>query len=190
MIDRIFFFAQIRKLFGKLSRSQVDSLNFLIERFEESKALTRLSEFAYILATIYHETACTMQPIQERGGYNYFKYLIGKLGIKTLAEANKYKGRGYVQLTGKINYMNFSELLGIDLMAKPEDAQLPETAWKILELGMTKGLFTGKKLSDYINSRGIDFAQARRIINGTDRMHQIAGYASIFYDSLEWKSAA
>lgn len=187
MIDRIYFFAQVRKYFGKLSQSQVDGLNFLIEQFEKSKVLNRLSHFAYILATIFHETAYTMQPVEERGGYNYFRYLIGKLGIKTLAMANKYKGRGYVQLTGLINYLLFKVLLGIDLENKPELALIPEYAWEITEKGMTLGKFTGKKLSDYMNSNIIDFVNARRIINGKDKAYQIAGYAENFYNCLEWQ---
>lgn len=190
MIDRVFFFKQVRKFFGRLSQSQVDALNFLITKFEESTSITRLSEFAYILATIFHETAYTMLPIEERGGYNYFKYLIGKLGIKTLAMANKYKGRGYVQLTGLVNYLLFKKLLGIDLENMPELALDPEYAWQITEVGMSKGKFTGKKLSDYINGNIRDFRNARRIINGTDRMILIAGYANNFYDCLEYKQAA
>ena len=33
-------------------------------------------QVAYMLATVKWETAHTFQPIEERGGYNYFKYLI------------------------------------------------------------------------------------------------------------------
>lgn len=190
MIDRIFFFAQVRKLFGKLSQSQVDGLNFLIDCFEASKVLTRLSEFAYILATIFHETAYTMRPIEERGSYNYFKYLIGKLGIKTLAMANMFKGRGYVMITGWVNYFLFEGILNIPLTKKPELACVPATAWEIIETGMYEGKFTGVDLDDYINSKRIDFVNARRIVNGKDKAYQIAGYANIFYDCLEWQTEA
>ena len=53
-----------------------------------------------MLATVKHETAHTFQPIEERGGYNYFKYLIGKLGIRTLARSEQIQGKGYIQITG------------------------------------------------------------------------------------------
>lgn len=190
MIDRVFFFSQVRKLFGELSQSQVNGLNFLIDCFEATPAINRLSWFAYILATIFHETAYTMQPITERGSYSYFKYLIGKLGIKTLAMANQYKGRGYVMITGFVNYLLFTKILGIPLIDNPELACVPENAWKITETGMLEGKFTGIKLSDYINENGFDFVNARRIINGKDRAVLIAGYAHNFYDCLQWKEAA
>jgi len=185
-IDRNIFFTLYRAKFGRLRQSQVDAINYLIDCFEQSKLINRISEFAYILATIKHETAETYEPIEELGGWYYFKYLIGKLGIKTLREANLYKGRGYVQLTGKINYAVFTNLLGIDLISFPERAQEHETAWKILEIGMYEGKFTGKDLDDYITNTKRDYWNARRIINGTDRASLIAGYADKFYDMLEW----
>lgn len=42
---------------------------------------------------------------------------------------------------------------------------------------MKDGIFTGKKLSDYISSAGVDYVEARRIINGSDQQQLIAGYA-------------
>jgi hypothetical protein len=170
-----------------LNQSQVDGLNYLIECFEKSRLINRLSEFAYILATVKHETADTFQPIQERGAWNYFKYLIGKLGIKTLQEANMYKGRGYVQLTGKVNYMFFSELLGIDFIGQPELAKDKLYAWIILETGMTRGLFTGKKMQNYVRENSRDYFNARRIINGLDKAGLIASYANDFYEILEFE---
>lgn len=186
-INREIFFKGYRDRFGRLNQSQVDGLNYLIECFEKSRLINRLSEFAYILATVKHETAETYMPICERGGWNYFKYLIGKLGIKNLQEANLYKGRGYVQLTGKINYMLFAELLGIDFITHPELAQEKLYAWMILETGMVRGLFTGKKLQDYIKENGRDFFNARRIINGADKAGLIAGYGNDFYEILEFE---
>jgi len=44
-------------------------------------------------------------------------------------------------------------------------------------LGMRAGLFTGKKLADYINAQGCDYRNARKIINALDRADLIAGYA-------------
>jgi hypothetical protein len=50
---------------------------------------------------------------------------------------------------------------------------------------MVLGLFTGKKLSDYIGPGKCDYVAARRIINGTDRARLIAGYARSFQDALK-----
>ena len=50
---------------------------------------------------------------------------------------------------------------------------------------MRKGLFTGKKLSDYISkANGCDYKESRRIINGQDRAALIAGYATTLEDIL------
>lgn len=48
--------------------------------------------------------------------------------------------------------------------------------------GMEAGRFTGKKLSDYLPG---DYVNARRIINGTDKAEQIAGYARQFEAALK-----
>ncbi|MEM6698917.1 MAG: hypothetical protein AAF599_11005 [Bacteroidota bacterium] len=49
---------------------------------------------------------------------------------------------------------------------------------------MMNGSFTRKKLSTYINSSNIDFINARRTVNGTDRASLIAGYANDLISQL------
>jgi len=43
--------------------------------------------------------------------------------------------------------------------------------------GMRNGSFTGKKLSDYITGGGVEYKNARRIINGLDQTLLIKKYA-------------
>ncbi len=43
---------------------------------------------------------------------------------------------------------------------------------------------TGKRLSDYIKPGSVDYLNARRIVNGTDRAEQIAGYAREYERAL------
>jgi putative chitinase len=141
---------------------------------------------AYVLATAWHETGRTMQPIVERGGPKYFaKYEVGtpigrSLGNTIKGDGLKFIGRGYVQITGRANYAKFSKLLGIDIVAKPDLALAPSTATQIIVTGMTKGLFTGKKMSDYTT-----FRDMRRVVNGMDKADVIAGYAVEFLSMLE-----
>ena len=45
---------------------------------------------------------------------------------------------------------------------------------------MVLGMFTGKKLSDYIGPGKCDYVAARRIINGTDRAKLVAHYARAY----------
>ena len=55
----------IRKAFGKLSESQVSAFNHIVSTMDADKSIS-YPQGAYILATIWHETATTMQPIAVR----------------------------------------------------------------------------------------------------------------------------
>lgn len=163
------------KLFnGKLKQSQVSGINTILAAINEYK-LPDKRQAAYIFATAYHETAKTMQPVVEYGSDVYLrdkKYW-------------PYIGRGYVQLTWKENYEKFTKLLGVNLVKNPALACDPEIAAKVMMIGMMKGIFTGKRLSDYISSLKCDYVGARRIINGTDRAEMVAGYARVFQEAIE-----
>jgi hypothetical protein len=50
---------------------------------------------------------------------------------------------------------------------------------------MMNGIYTGKKLSDFINSQKVDFKGARAIINGQDKAELIAGYADDFLNCIK-----
>jgi predicted chitinase len=180
MINKELFFEGYRKRFGALKQAKVDAINFLLDKLDDSKVFNLAYEYAYILATIFHETQFTMEPITERGTQ---AYLHGK-------KYYPYIGRGFVQLTWLFNYKKFGDILKINLVEEPELANDPETAWKILELGMSKGLYTGKKLGDYVNENGADYYNARRVINGVDCASAIKSYAEKFESCIEFREAA
>jgi len=132
------------------------------------------NQMAYVLATAYHETAHTMKPINEMGGD---KYLRSK-------KYWPYIGRGYVQITWKVNYEKAGKVLGVDFVSKPELLLKPEYAAPIIIAGMVEGWFTGKKLADYITLQKSDFKNARQIVNKMDRAELIAGYAKQYDKAL------
>lgn len=177
-IDRGIFFIQIRSLFGRMSQSQVEGLNSLLD----AVGGCLINEAAYMLATAYHETAHTMQPIEEYGkgrGRDYGKRL--KMSRKPYSDTLPiYYGRGYVQLTWYENYDKAGRLLKLDLLRQPELALQADVAAKIMREGMIEGWFTGKKLGEYIGLRTAEYVSARRIINGMDKAQFIAGYAVVF----------
>lgn len=197
MINRETFFTKVRsKPFnGRLTQEQVDGLNAILNTWEANPANTDLRYLAYMLATVYHETAFTMQPIGEYGNDSYFFKMYDPKGdrprvAQTLGNTEsgdgvKFHGRGYVQLTGRRNYQLMSTVVGFDLIANPELALNPIVASKIMTFGMLNGVFTGKKLSDYFNASITDWVNARRIINGTDKASSIANYAQAFYNALQ-----
>lgn len=177
------FFDEVRKNIagGRLTPGQVGGLDALLAATQGLDVRHR----AYLLATAWHETAFTMQPIIERGSRRYFdKYepgtRIGRdLGNTRSGDGFLYRGRGYVQITGRRNYLRASQELENDFVSYPDRALNPALAAKILVVGCTEGWFTGKKLSDYP-----DYVNMRRVVNGTDKAEQIARYAYEFERAL------
>lgn len=182
-MDRAKFYASLRArdsgVFGtSLSQSQVSGMETILD-----EALRRgvvLTHLAYILATAYHETAHTMQPIREYGRGKGRKY-----GVPAGPFGHVYYGRGYVQLTWLENYAKASQKIGVDFVKEPDRVMEPRLAAAIMFDGMAEGWFTGKKLGDYIIGTKVDYRSARRIINGTDKAAQIAGYAVAFEKALK-----
>jgi hypothetical protein len=52
-------------------------------------------------------------------------------------------------------------------------------------IGMEKGIFTGRKLSDYITKEKADYYNARKIINGLNEATHISKYAKDFEACLK-----
>jgi hypothetical protein len=184
-IDRKKFFAGFRhSIDSSIEQEQVDGLEFLLGKMENDAFWVQIPQCAYMLATVYHETAGSFQPVEE--GY----YLAEKHGQSFLRAFQKklryypYYGRGYVQLTHETNYKKAGKAFGVDLVNKPQLALEPDIAYKILTYGMHQGWFTGKKLEDYISDTGKDYVNARKIVNGKDRAGLIAGYARSFEEIL------
>lgn len=202
-INRTFFFEQLRGvLFGKsISQNQVNGLTTLLDHWEKNLAAKDDRWLAYALATAYHETAFTMQPIKEFGSTAYFtaRYdpppagkhpnVAKALGNTTPGDGPRFCGRGYVQLTGRRNYTDWTRRIntpGVDLVANPLKVMDPAFALVILFDGMIIGTFTGKKLSQYFSPSKSDWEGARAIINGTDKKGPIAHYGRTFYSALSY----
>lgn len=186
-MNRTAFYAAVRDnpFGGSLSQSQVDGINAILDEWERRK-LSDLRWLAYMLATTFHETARTMQPIVERGAKSYFDKYEGRvdLGNTKKGDGYKFRGRGFVQLTGRANYEKAGKKLSVALTVDPDLALDPDIAAAVMFVGMAEGWFTGKKLSDYFHNSTEDWRNARRIINGLDKADTIGKYGQRFYDAL------
>lgn len=179
MLSLSVFFDSVRPMFrgGALSALQVDGMQRMIAEAERRGILR--PRLAYALATAFHETAQTMQAIEEYGRGKGKAY-----GAPDPVTGKAYYGRGLVQLTWKRNYEAFAKRYGIDLVRNPSLALEIGVAIRIMFDGMTDGVFTGKKFADYITASSVDYRQARKIINGMDCADLIAGYAFKFERAL------
>lgn len=196
MFNRKIFFDHVRPIFGgTITQAQVDGIEAILDTWDASPEFTDLRWLAYMLATTKHETAHTMQPISEYGGDTYFfnsydpegdnPVLAGILGNTQPGDGVRFKGRGYVQLTGRRNYTRMASLTGVDLVSDPDLALDSKVAALIMFQGMKDGLFTGVGLPKYFNPTTDDWVNARRIINGTDRAGMIAGLGQAFYTAIK-----
>lgn len=177
-MNRKQFYDSIRPLFGKITKTQLAGMEAILNEWER-RELTDLRWLAYIFATAFHETARTMQAVREYGRGKGRSY-----GDPDPLTGQIYYGRGHVQLTWKDNYRKMGYRLGHDLVNNPDLALQTDISIQIMFEGMIYGMFTGKKLSDYLNDKKTDLRNARRIINGTDRADLIASYSLKFYNAL------
>jgi hypothetical protein len=182
MIDKNTFVSNFPKELDSngINRTQIQGFGIILDYWNHEYPDSDLRYLAYLLATCWHESGFTMQPVEEVGhgkGHNY--------GTPDPITGKAYFGRGLVQITWKTNYSKFSHLMNIDLVEKPELALQPIVSTQIAFLGMFGGLFTGKRLGDYFNSKTEDWVNARKIINSLDCAQKIAEYGKHFNELLK-----
>jgi len=141
----------------------------LLRRALDERGLVDKAMILMALATVRAECA-TFDPISEAPsplnteapGPPFNKYDrrqdLGNLGPP---DGRRFRGRGFIQLTGRKNYKFYGSLLGYDLIGNPELANAPQPAAQILaaylkenEPSIRSALAAG------------DLAAARRIVNG------------------------
>lgn len=175
---------------GKITGKQFQGIEAILNEYN-ARCINDIRKLAYILATVYHETDKSMQPIEEHGKgakYDYGKKIRMNRTRYTVPD-KLYYGRGLVQLTWWENYKNMGKILGLPLLEQPEMLLNMEVSVKVLFEGMLKakssfGDFTGKSLEDYFTADKSDPINARRIINGIDKAALIKTYYDRFYGAL------
>jgi len=179
-VETAIFFTHVRSKLGPLKQAQVEGFNFLLAAIEGSP----LAFASYELATTWHETKATMQPVREA-------YWLPESWRQRNLRYYPWYGRGYVQLTWERNYALADAKCAAaglcqpgELLAAPDKVMEPAIAAYILRIGMEEGWFTGVKLSTFLPKNGVatraQYMNARTIINGTDKADLIEDYAQIF----------
>lgn len=186
------FFAALRKrssgVFGtSLSQTQVEFLEALLDR----GAHLDNPSMASVLGNVYHE--CNMVPKRENMNYSAGRIAEifgehrrqgksprqlarnprllantvygGAWGRKNLGNTQdgdgwRFRGGPGPQLTGRANFEKFG-------IADASEAELisPNLNADIAVRGMERGMFTGKRLTDFFRDGRYDFKGARAIVN-------------------------
>jgi hypothetical protein len=149
-----------------------------IDRICDILTLTMDEQKAYIAATIWKETAYTMQPVEEAFNLSpaaRHKYLTSKAYYP-------HYGMGDIQFTWLNNYKWVTTLFTpasayidgkipdsypTNFVANPRTMLNPEVSLLAAIVGMYIGVFRrNHSLKRYINEGGVDFYGARNIVNG------------------------
>lgn len=116
------------------------------------------NELAALMAQTAHETL-NFTRMREVGTPEYFakKYENKRkakiLGNKVRGDGERYKGRGFIQLTGRDNYKRAGTALGLPLEANPELAADPNVAAKVAVWYWQNRV--APKVQDFTNTRAV-----------------------------------
>jgi peptidoglycan L-alanyl-D-glutamate endopeptidase CwlK len=163
--------AQVSRMFPQTPISNIKTnLQFVLQAISNVR-LGDKSMVLMALGTIRAETA-SFEPISEGrsrfntspDGHAFDLYDNRRdLGNRGEPDGERFKGRGFVQLTGRANYTTFSDKLGMgtQLVDDPEKANDPKIASQLLALFLKD---KEARIRDALDSG--DLAAARKLVNG------------------------
>ena len=92
----------------------------------DRRGIKNKNERAMFLAQMAHESGNFRYDEEIHDGSDYEGR--SDLGNTQPGDGKRFKGRGYIQLTGRANYKTYGDKLGIDLVNNPDLAKDPNTA--------------------------------------------------------------
>ncbi len=105
--------------------------------------------------------------LEESANSPFITNYEGRLGNIEPGDALLYRGRGYIQLTGRTNYAEMGKKIGIDLEAAPELLSSPDLAARVAILYLATRSREGQNGLQLANAG--ETAALRRLINGGTR---------------------
>ena len=197
---------KIKLLVGIVPEKVLGELPSVIERFNIETEL----RLAHFLSQCAHESA-GFKAVSENLNYSaqglkkvFPKYFPGTLnesyarkpekiasrvyggrmgnGAEETREGFKFRGRGYIQLTGKNNYRRFSDFIGEDVVANPD---LVATKYPLTSAGF---FFDSNKLWSICDKGATDAVVTeltKRINGGTNGLADRIAHFKKFYNKLK-----
>lgn len=185
-MNRAAFYKTVRARLGPLTQSQVDGFEAILNAIDGAP----LSHQAYMLATAWHETAKTMQPVREA-------FNLSEAWRKKNLRYYPWYGRGYVQVTWEQNYARLdaeASAAGLVqpgyILANPDLAMRPDIAAFALRRGLEEGWYDaqGKTMAQRLPISGVatraQYINARYLVNVQDKADDIEDYAQVFERAL------
>lgn len=196
----------IKKLEGIIPEKVLEELPNVIERFNINTTL----RLAHFLSQCAHESA-NFKAVSENLNYSaqglkrtFPKYFTGNLnesyarkpekiasrvyggrmgnGDESTKEGFKFRGRGYIQLTGKNNFKRFSDFIGEDVVVNPD---LVATKYPLTSAGF---FFYSNKLWSICDKGATDAVVTeltKRINGGTNGLADRISKFKKFYSALK-----
>ncbi len=151
----------LARFFPASARANIDVAAPYLRAALQEFQVTDRRMIAAIIATIAVETPrfdSYEEPVSQGAKYD------GRLGNMQEGDGVRFRGRGYVGLTGRTNYTAMSTRLGLGsrLVVSPEDAATPEIACRILVAWFVDRQSNLRPVLE----RG-ELGQARRIVSGS-----------------------
>lgn len=85
-------------------------------------------------------------------------------GNEASGDGWRYRGRGFIQLTGRANYRTYGPIVGLDLEADPDLATNPDAAWRIAAAFMARTRRSGRTVLEWADAD--DVVMVTKCING------------------------
>lgn len=182
----------VRQLFPATKPANIDRYLPYLSAALQAVGLTDRPMICAALGTIRAESEGFV-PISEmpsqfntKPGLGPFSAYEGRrdLGNVQRGDGPRFKGRGFVQLTGRANYVKYGDVLGVDLAADPDLANAPEVAALLL------AHFLADKAAPMRAAIAAgDLAAARKLVNGGH--HGLDRFRSVFeLAEAAWPEAA
>ena len=163
--------AQVKKMFPATPLSAIQANLPHVLAGLAAEGLTDKPMALMALSTIRAETAGFVPIDEGKSRFNtkntpFDLYEPGtgpgdRVGNTKPGDGAKFKGRGYVQLTGRDNYTSIGRQLGVDLVANPAMANDPALAGRILAR-----FIKNKEAAVRTALAANDLTKARKLVNG------------------------